>query len=71
VATTGEGEEIIRRMSAMRVYRMLEAGMEAEEACRTEVASYSDDAVFGVIAMDAGGMGTDNNRTMPTAALTG
>jgi len=71
VATTGDGESIIRRMSAMRVYRMLEEGAGPEEACRAETEAYPDDVVFGVIALTPAAQGTANNRTMPTAGLTG
>ena len=71
VATTGEGEAIIRRMSALSVYRMLEGGASPEEACRREVDVYPEGTVFGVIAVTPEGVGTANNRTMPTVTLSG
>ncbi len=69
VATTGEGEAIIRRMSALSIYRMLENGADPGEACRREVERYPNDVVFGAIALNSQATGTANNRTMPTAAL--
>jgi isoaspartyl peptidase/L-asparaginase-like protein (Ntn-hydrolase superfamily) len=69
VATTGEGEAIIRRMSALRVYRLLEEGVPPQEACRRETEAYPGDTVFGAIALTAGGTGTADNRTMPTVSL--
>jgi isoaspartyl peptidase/L-asparaginase-like protein (Ntn-hydrolase superfamily) len=71
VATTGDGESIIGRMSAIRVYRMLEEGADPAEACRAETDAYPSDVVFGVIALTPGATGTANNRTMPVASLTG
>jgi len=71
VATTGQGEAIIRRMSAISVYGMLERGMDPQEACRREVERYPSEAVFGVIALTPAATGTANNRTMPVVVVNG
>jgi beta-aspartyl-peptidase (threonine type) len=65
VATTGTGEEIIRRMSAVRVYDAIEAGADPAAACREETGRYPEDVFFGIIAITAGGPVWADNRTMP------
>jgi beta-aspartyl-peptidase (threonine type) len=65
VATTGMGEEIIRRMSAVRVYDAIEAGMDPGKACRTETDRYPGEFFFGIIAITAAGPVWSDNRTMP------
>jgi isoaspartyl peptidase/L-asparaginase-like protein (Ntn-hydrolase superfamily) len=68
VATTGTGEEIIRRMSAVRVYDAIEAGADPAEACRMETDRYPEH-FFGIIAMTAAGPVWADNRTMPVGVF--
>ena len=65
VATTGTGEEIIRRMSAVRVYDAIAAGADPGEACRRETAGYPEGVFFGIIAITSDGPVRADNRTMP------
>jgi beta-aspartyl-peptidase (threonine type) len=65
VATTGTGEEIIRRMSAVRVYDAIAAGADPGGACRRETEGYPEGIFFGIIAITADGPVWADNRTMP------
>ena len=70
VATTGNGEEIIRNMSAIRICdRFGPDGSlgELEELCRDEVLRYPPSVTFGVIAICRDGTCSFDNRTMPVA----
>ena len=68
VATTGEGEEIMRVVLAKQVYDWMEQGVDPQEAADRGVALISEDYVVGVIAVSPGGEGVADNRTMPRAA---
>lgn len=57
VCATGDGEEIIRRLSSMRVYLRMEAGMHPQQAIEAEVASFPTPYVLGIIAVSALGWG--------------
>ena len=64
VAPTCIGEEIMRRLSAFRVYALLERGRSPDEAVEEAVASSPSVASFGVIAVSADGHGEASNRDM-------
>lgn len=57
VCATGDGEEVIRRLSSMRVYLRMEAGMLPQEAVEAEVASFPEPYVIGLIAVSSLGWG--------------
>ncbi len=65
VATTGMGEEIISRMSAVRVYDAIRAGVDPGEVCQAKTDRYSDELLFGIIVITAAGPVWSDNRTMP------
>ncbi|MBD3370485.1 L-asparaginase [Candidatus Fermentibacteria bacterium] len=69
VATTGVGEEIIRRMSARRIYDLMEVGAHPEEACRAEADGYPHAVHFGAIAVSPRHPGWAANRSMPVTLL--
>lgn len=70
VATTGVGEEIIRKTLARRVYDAVARGEEAERACRDGVALYPAEVPVGVIAIGRRGHAAAHNRDMASASLT-
>lgn len=67
VATTGDGEEIMRRVLAKRVYDWLEAGAGASEAVERGVALIPAEFTVGIIAVSAFDEAASDNRTMPWA----
>lgn len=69
VATTGVGEEIIRRMSARRIYDLMEKGAHPEEACRAEADAYPENIHFGAIAVSPNAPGWAANRSMPVTLM--
>ena len=64
VATTGIGEEIIRKMLARQVYDWIRQGEDVAKACERGVALYPDDVPIGVIALARRGAATAHNRDM-------
>jgi len=68
VATTGDGEEIMRQLLAKRAYDWIDLGMEAQQACDLAVRDFPEPYTVGVIAVSATGIGAADNRTMPWAA---
>ncbi|MBN1434934.1 isoaspartyl peptidase/L-asparaginase [Candidatus Fermentibacterales bacterium] len=73
VATTGVGEEIVRRMSALRICDAFEASPagtpeELRAACEREAERYPREVSFGVIAMCRQGAVSADNRTMPVVS---
>ena len=68
VATTGEGEEIMRVVLAKQVYDWIVQGMPPQEASEKGVALIPKDYVVGVIAVSLEGEGIADNRTMPRGA---
>lgn len=66
VATTGLGEEIIRKMLARYVYDLIASGEEVQAACRKGVDLYPKEVPIGVIAISRRGVGQANNRDMAT-----
>ncbi len=67
VASTGIGEEIIRRMISIRVYDEIERGSSTEESCRECVARFPGEYSLGVIAISRDGFGAAHNRDMAWA----
>lgn len=65
VAATGLGEEIIRHGLAGEVYRRLEAGETAQEACEWGVRKFESHVDVGLIALGRDGLGSASNRDMP------
>ena len=64
VATTGIGEEIIRKMLARQVYDWIRQGEDVAKACERGVALYPADVPIGVIALARRGAATADNREM-------
>ncbi len=66
VVTTGKGEEIIKRMTAIRCHDMIpEYGI--KEACRIGVENLPEDTTLGIIAVGEEGPWADSSREMPQA----
>lgn len=70
VATTGVGEAIIKRMSAVDIYERMVRGAKPQEAIEEVVADYPAHDFFGAIAVDAESHGIASNREMPEAVAT-
>jgi L-asparaginase/beta-aspartyl-peptidase (threonine type) len=69
VAATGEGEEIVRRLLCYEVYRRIEGGAPAEEACRAELERFPDRIAVGLIAADRNGAWGGSHREMPFSVV--
>jgi beta-aspartyl-peptidase (threonine type) len=67
VATTGDGEEIMRRVLAKEVYDRLAEGAGAMEAVEHGVALIPPEFTVGIIAVSAFDEAAADNRTMPWA----
>lgn len=67
VATTGIGEEIIRRQLARSVYDAIAGGESVQRACEKGVALFPGEIIVGVIAIAPGGTGVADNRNMARA----
>lgn len=67
VATTGIGEEIIRRTLARRAYDEIASGEEVAAACRRAVELFPREIPVGVIAVGRRGWGAAHNRDMAHA----
>jgi beta-aspartyl-peptidase (threonine type) len=67
VTTTGDGEEIMRRLLAKQVYDWIEEGAPAQEATERGVALVDQKHTVGIITVSATGAGVADNRTMPYA----
>lgn len=64
VASTGIGEEIIKRMLAKTVYDKAVSGMALEKACAGEISRFPKNIPVGVIAIGRSGPGIAANREM-------
>lgn len=64
VATTGIGEEIIRRQSARAVYDRIVHGEPPQTACERVTDAFPADIPFGVIAISRRGAAAADNRQM-------
>lgn len=66
VATTGNGEDIIKKLLAKRVYDDLATGTEPQAAVDRAIRLFPTDVGIGVIAIGARGHGGGGNRGNPT-----
>jgi L-asparaginase/beta-aspartyl-peptidase (threonine type) len=64
VATTGIGEEIIRRMLARTVYDWISQGEEVARACERGVGSFPKETPVGIVAISRRGAASAANRDM-------
>lgn len=64
VATTGIGEEIIRRQAARAVYDRIVQGESPQTACERVTSAFPADVPFGVVAISRRGAGAAENRQM-------
>lgn len=64
VAATGHGEEIAMKMTAFRVYQMLEGGMDPKAALKTALDWFEENIVIGLILVSRKGFAGGSNRTM-------
>lgn len=71
VASTGTGEEIVRRFLALRVYDWMAAGVPAQEACDRGIAMFPDAIGVGVLAVGKDSHGMKSNREMAAGSATG
>jgi len=62
VATTGNGEDIIKKLLAKRVYDALAAGTEPQQAVADAIRLFPREVGIGVIAISAKGHGGGGNR---------
>lgn len=70
VAATGDGEEILRRLSSRRVYDRIAAGEHPQAACEAEVAAFPSPYTIGLLALSATGYGmAATGDTMARAML--
>jgi len=67
VASTGIGEEIVRRMLAREVYESIRSGMTPQAACEAGVGLFPAEVSVGVIAVGRAGTGAASNRDMAHA----
>jgi L-asparaginase/beta-aspartyl-peptidase (threonine type) len=67
VATTGVGEEIIRRLAAREIYDRMVAGLPPERAVEEVVALFPDEDSFGAVAVTRSGHAIGATRTMAGA----
>ncbi len=67
VATTGIGEEIIRRMLARQVHDWIAQGEDVARACERGVAQYPEEIPIGVVAIARRGRASAANRDMAWA----
>ncbi|MHC4471831.1 MAG: isoaspartyl peptidase/L-asparaginase [Planctomycetota bacterium] len=70
VATTGVGEEIVRRLAAKEVYDRIDRGASPAVALAETVALFPDTFSFGAVAVSADAHGVGANRTMAKAVAT-
>ncbi len=68
VTVTGEGEEIMVRLSAVRIYDDVARGVPPGEACRRAADAFPAGVEFGAIAVSAGAIGSASTHTMPEAS---
>ncbi len=70
VAATGIGEEIIRKVLSLTVYRFMEEGMSPQEAVDRGISLYDRSVSVGIIAINRDGTGIASTTEMAAAALT-
>lgn len=64
VATTGIGEEIIRRQAARATYDLISFGEDVQRACEQVVSRFPAKFSIGIIAVSRRGVGVAGNRDM-------
>lgn len=64
VACTGDGDEIIRRRAAIRIYEMLERGETAQAAFDAAMGWFPENTLFGVLILGYSGSAAGSNRRM-------
>lgn len=69
VAATGIGEEIVRQLLALTVYRWIEGGMALQAALDRGVALFACDVPVGLIAVSHSASGSASNLPMPSASM--
>ncbi len=70
VATTGTGEEIIRKRLANQVYNLISWGEDIQKACEKGVSLFDQQIPVGIIAISRRGFGIASNREMASWSLT-
>jgi isoaspartyl peptidase/L-asparaginase-like protein (Ntn-hydrolase superfamily) len=68
VAATGDGEEIVMKMAALRVYQMLERGADPRIALKTGIGWFDGAMDIGLILVSRKGYAGGSNRDMAWAA---
>jgi len=72
ICATGDGEEILRRLSSMRAYLRIEAGEHPQEVADDLVANFDPDYILGLIIVSKDGEGVAATRSeMAVASSTG
>ena len=69
VVCTGEGEEIVKRHLALRVYDAISSGVDATIACRDAIDKVPKHIGVGLIAVDAMSVAAVSNRSMPSGQV--
>ncbi len=69
IAVTGIGEEIIKRMVAFNLYRMLEAGRVLKESAEALIKSFPQEIPVGIIAVSKEEIAGISNREMAWASM--
>ncbi len=69
IVVTGIGEEIIKRMVSMRVYKLVEDGYTLEEACKIIMKSFPDNVPVGIIAITKYSYSIVSNTVMANYAI--
>ena len=70
VAATGKGERIIEQTLSLKVYKLLEQGISAEEAAQKAVESLRQKGSVGIIVIGADSLAAGADRDMAWAART-
>lgn len=69
LATTGMGEEIIKRMFAKTVYDMISHGEDIKKACKKGIKMFPNEIRVGIIAISKAGYSIESNIAMAHYAL--
>ncbi len=68
VATTGAGEVIAMKVTALRAYQLLERGMHPQAVVATVIAWFEETTAFGIIVVSKNGFAGGANRGMAWTA---
>lgn len=69
IAVTGIGEEIIKRMVALRIYELIENGYKVDEALKEMIESFPDDIPVGIIGITKDGYSVLSNTVISNYAI--